>query len=132
MLRSPNVPSRALLAMVGKRFVNLRCLKLENMKNLGEEDLISLGNLPSLACLSFPRCNYSFAREITDMGVISLGSLSALKELHLNNCVNITDVGLRHLGALVYSTNLSSCYYFKILDEGARHLGVCWLRGNSI
>ena len=123
MLRPPNIPLRALLAMVGERFVNLRCLKLKNMKNVCDEDLISLGNLPNLACLSFIRCNYFFAREITDMGVNFLGSLSALKELHLNNCVKIKYVGLRHLGPLVYLTNPSLCYCFKISDEGARHSG---------
>ena len=123
ILRPPNVPLRTLLTMVVEKFVNLRSLKLENVKKIGDEDLVNLGKLLSLMCLSFAPCKWHYSREITDMGVSALGSLGGLKELDLSYGDKITDAGVQHLETLTSLTKLSLGYCHMISDEGPRHLG---------
>ena len=121
-LRPPNVPMRTLLMMVADKFVNLRFLKIGNIKKVADEDLVNIGKLQTLTYLSFTPYGSDYVREITDMGVSSLGSLNASKDLYLSHCDKITDVGVQHLGALTSLTRLSLGFCFGISDEGARYL----------
>ena len=130
MPRPPNTPLRSLLTMVAEKFVNLRYLQLENSKEVGDEYLVSLGKLPTLKCLSlsFSPCYSYYPGTIADMALWFLGSLSALRELHLSYCDNIADAGVRHLRQLTSLTRLSLFYCCEISDECLRHLGFMALR----
>ena len=79
MLKPLNVPLSTLLTKVTEKFVTLRCLKLDNMEKVGDEDLINLGKLPTLTCLSFDQCNYGFCQRNNRHGCEFLGESECLK-----------------------------------------------------
>lgn len=79
------------------RFVNVRSLDLDQFENIGDEYLAALCKLSKLTILDVTRdidFHFGFytSRNITEMGMHSLGSLSALKELYLESGVNVTNI----------------------------------------
>ena len=92
MLRPPNVPLSVILEAVATKFVNVKSLKLDKIQNIGDEDLVEVCKLSTLTCLDLSPITCFYDRNITDIGVNSLGSLSALKELNLGNCPMITEL----------------------------------------
>lgn len=79
MLRPPNVPLSIVLEVVATKFVNVKYLKLDKIQNIGDEDLVDLCKLSTLTCLDLSPINCFYDRNITYIGVNSLGSSSALK-----------------------------------------------------
>lgn len=113
ILRPANVSLRTLLTIMAEKFVNLRSLMSENIMEIGDEELVSLGMLSTLKCLNLSSDNICFIREkITVVGVSSLVSLHALKELDLSGCIMITGVELQHLAPL---TSLTQNYFVWLL-----------------
>ena len=104
----------------------MRSLYLDNLEKIGDEDLAALCKLSKLTILDVTRdidFHFGFytSRGITDMGMHSLGSLSALKELYLESGVNITNMGIQYLSPLTSLTKLSLRLRDYIPDEGAEY-----------
>ena len=78
---SPNAPLETLVEMVAETFVNVRSLTLDKLLKIDDKDLVTLCKLSALTVLDITQSGVG-SRNITDKGVSSLGSLSALKELH--------------------------------------------------
>ena len=110
------------MEMMAKRFINARSLKLDEFKNIDDDDLDTLCKLSILTVLDVTGGEF-WGRKITNRNVSSLASLSALKELHLQNRGEITNVGLQHLSCLTSLTKFHWSYDYDISEEDARHLG---------
>ena len=128
MLRPENVLLKKLFKMLTMRFVNVRSLKFNNLLNVDDEGLVALCKVAMRTILDVTR-NIGFyfgshmPRNITDMVMHSLASLSALKELYLEIRGNITNMGTKGLAPLTSLTKFSFRFCDYISDEGTEHWG---------
>lgn len=111
-----------LLEMVGEKCVSLRSLRLERIRKIEDEDLVTLCKLSSLTCLNFSITCCQCVGDLSDIGMKYLGSLRELQVLKLVDYERITDVGIEQPGSLTSLMALCLLDCCEITDEGISYL----------
>ena len=108
--------------LISKRFGNVSSLQLQKMKEITDDELPSLLQLPHLTSLDLTSNHFREVRKITYRGVHHLQSLQNLRALNLTGCQNVGDGWVQELQLLTNLTRLSLKSCFMMTGKNASFL----------